>query len=621
MANKSPGVAFYGKVRIPTIGHRTAIDAAKDIHKKVGGKLTIGLSGASEPLDLKTKKSHAEKVFGHPVNTGTKETKTLPDFLKHLNKSHDELHLVAGSDRVQEYKDFIQKYNGKKDKSGNIPFHFKKIEVHAAGGERTEDERDPRKMSKDELVRSVSASKVEKLAKDGNWEHFKAYHPEMNEKHVKKVYDAIRKHHASQPKTTPKPLSSIRAAYAPPPIRESEEMINEGIYDKHTFKAIFMAGGPGSGKDFVMNKLLGGYGLKEISSDIAFQFLMQKHGLDLKMPPEQAEKRDLVRGRAKNITTTKQKLTLSGRLGLIINGSAHDYASIDTIKKQLESMGYDTMMIFVHTDNVISKDRNIERGNLGGRTVPELIRHQKWVASAQNIEHFHSLFGDESFILFNNSLDLRTARRDEKQVYQYAVTAAHKKINQFLRTPPSHKANQWIASMKAIRGITENVNTQFESYLEGTKEIVDAYKKMTPGQENFKIEYKKRKLKRIVREDSVVPATKENIKKKNVKSDGSRGTGPEFSSKNLVKPFPSGINEGKITVKELRKKVLNKKTSTPEEIAKKHGVPLSQIKKQLEMGMKVEKEHTSNGSAAREIALDHLGEVPDYYSKLKRHVE
>ena len=56
---KSPGVAFYGKVRIPTIGHKTAIDTAKGIASKVGGKLTIGLSGTSEPLDLPTKKAHA----------------------------------------------------------------------------------------------------------------------------------------------------------------------------------------------------------------------------------------------------------------------------------------------------------------------------------------------------------------------------------------------------------------------------------------------------------------------------------------------------------------------------------------------------------------------------------
>lgn len=57
---------------------------------------------------------------------------------------------------------------------------------------------------------------------------------------------------------------------------------------------------------------------------------------------------------------------------------------------------------------------------------------------------------------------------------------------------------------------------------------------------------------------------------------------------------------------------------TPEEIAKKHGVSLDLIKKQLKMGLKVEKEHTSDSTAARITALQHLDEVPDYYSKLKK---
>ena len=57
---------------------------------------------------------------------------------------------------------------------------------------------------------------------------------------------------------------------------------------------------------------------------------------------------------------------------------------------------------------------------------------------------------------------------------------------------------------------------------------------------------------------------------------------------------------------------------SPEEIAKKHKVPLELIKKQLKMGLKVEKEHTSDPTAARITALQHLDEVPDYYSKLKK---
>lgn len=66
------------------------------------------------------------------------------------------------------------------------------------------------------------------------------------------------------------------------------------------------------------------------------------------------------------------------------------------------------------------------------------------------------------------------------------------------------------------------------------------------------------------------------------------------------------------------KAFLNAKTLSPEAIAKKHNVHIDHINKQLDMGIAIEKEHSSSHKVAREIALDHLKELPDYYSKLKK---
>jgi len=44
-------------------------------------------------------------------------------------------------------------------------------------------------------------------------------------------------------------------------------------------------------------------------------------------------------------------------------------------------------------------------------------------------------------------------------------------------------------------------------------------------------------------------------------------------------------------------------------------------KKELEMGIKVEYEHTNNELIARRIALDHLTELYDYYTRLKKMEE
>lgn len=66
------------------------------------------------------------------------------------------------------------------------------------------------------------------------------------------------------------------------------------------------------------------------------------------------------------------------------------------------------------------------------------------------------------------------------------------------------------------------------------------------------------------------------------------------------------------------KDILTKKTFTPEDLAKKHNVSLDDIMTQLKMGIKVEKEHTKHENIAKKIALAHLDEFPDYYSRLKK---
>ena len=57
---------------------------------------------------------------------------------------------------------------------------------------------------------------------------------------------------------------------------------------------------------------------------------------------------------------------------------------------------------------------------------------------------------------------------------------------------------------------------------------------------------------------------------------------------------------------------------TPEQLAKKHKVPLPQIKNQLKKGTKVEKEHTKNIELATTIASQHIDELPDYYDRLSK---
>ena len=65
-------------------------------------------------------------------------------------------------------------------------------------------------------------------------------------------------------------------------------------------------------------------------------------------------------------------------------------------------------------------------------------------------------------------------------------------------------------------------------------------------------------------------------------------------------------------------RLLNKPTLNARMLAAKHNVPVKHILDQLKKGIQVEKEHTTYGQTAREIALDHLAEDPNYYTKLKK---
>ncbi len=53
------------------------------------------------------------------------------------------------------------------------------------------------------------------------------------------------------------------------------------------------------------------------------------------------------------------------------------------------------------------------------------------------------------------------------------------------------------------------------------------------------------------------------------------------------------------------------------DVANKHSVSVSEIERELKDGTDIEMEHTKDKIKAREIALDHLYEFPDYYTRLK----
>jgi len=417
-------VMAFGRMNPVTVGHEKLVNKVKEVAKKVGGTAHIIVSHSQDPnknpLTPAQKLKHAKRAFSG-VNLSASD-KDAPNFLAQAAKLHKQgvthFHMVGGSDRAEEYHKLLHKYNGVKGPHGS--FNFKHIEVHSAG------DRDPDA----EGVEGMSASKMREHAANGNFKEFRKGVPSaMSDAHAKEMYGHVRKGMGIKEDID----------------QEFQELLIEGVHDKAIFKAVFLAGGPGSGKDYVLDNTLSGHGLTEINSDKALEFLMDKEGLDKTMPASEKEVRDFVRSRAKNMTELKQRLALTGRNGLIINGTGDDYDKIKRIKERLEEIGYDTSMIMVNTADEVSAARNVERGQRGGRTVPEEIRKQKWDSVQASRPELAKMFGDK-YMEFDNSEDLRQASPEVVKAKKDEMLSLFKNIQKFVSEPPqSEAASMWVA--------------------------------------------------------------------------------------------------------------------------------------------------------------------------------
>lgn len=83
-----------------------------------------------------------------------------------------------------------------------------------------------------------------------------------------------------------------------------------------------------------------------------------------------------------------------------------------------------------------------------------------------------------------------------------------------------------------------------------------------------------------------------------------------------LKPGQKRMNENMVNEDKIKGGKADKLTK--KNIANKFGVEIAKINKELEMGIKVELEHTNSKKLAKEIAMDHLAEIPDYYTRLKK---
>ena len=363
----------FGRMNPPTTGHLKLINKVKDVASKHNASHSVVVSHSQDskknPLSGTQKLKHLKRYS--PDTHFKTSSKEHPTILHHAAELHKKgvtnLHMVVGSDRVKEMHHLLHKYNDVK--AGHGHYNFKKITVHSAG------HRDPDA----EGSEGMSGTKMRAHAKDKDVSSFRKGVPShVSHEHTKELMHDVRKGMG----------------------------LHEDV-ERGQFKAIFVTGGPGSGKDIVIREAIAESRIVELNFIQARDYLGDKQKLSEK-------------------TNDFRREAIRSRGPLIINGPADDIEKITYIKEELEELGYETMMIFVHTNNETSQQRN---SNLT-RMMAESIRQDKWQKSQQNITTFDELYNN--LVTFDNTGNLDTKEEDINDIYESTkLFLDTKSINEF----------------------------------------------------------------------------------------------------------------------------------------------------------------------------------------------
>ena len=153
-------VLFFGRANPPHLGHGVAFKKVLDVAKSYQSNHIIYISRSTDkkknPLSVMRKIFWLKKMFGSRYNfvAANDQIRTFIEAVKAQDGKFEQIVVIAGSDRVDEYQKLLNRYNGTKE------FSFDSIKVVSAG------ERDPDAEGTDGL----SATKMRQAAIDGDIE-------------------------------------------------------------------------------------------------------------------------------------------------------------------------------------------------------------------------------------------------------------------------------------------------------------------------------------------------------------------------------------------------------------------------------------------------------------------
>jgi nicotinic acid mononucleotide adenylyltransferase len=181
----NPVVTSFGRMNPPTKGHGVLVDKVKELAKENKAKQVIALSRSQDPeknpLTPEQKIKHVKRMFPDAqVELADESEPTMIGHMKKLQKAgHDHVVMVVGSDRVDEVKALLDRYNGK-------DFNFKKIDVVSAG-QRDAD-------AEDEDPSSVSATRQRAHAITNKRKEFQKGVPDtLHPEHADELFNDVKR--------------------------------------------------------------------------------------------------------------------------------------------------------------------------------------------------------------------------------------------------------------------------------------------------------------------------------------------------------------------------------------------------------------------------------------------
>ena len=189
------------------------------------------------------------------------------------------------------------------------------------------------------------------------------------------------------------------------------QYINEGINDKGIFKSIIMAGTPGSGKSYILNKISSGSITPKVVNTDTWTEFFKAYG---------TEKWGEYKEKVKILTKGQLSMYLNSMLPLWIDGTSANPPA--TMKRTgiLKSIGYDVGMVWVET----SVETALERASKRERPVdPDFI-----VKVHKDIQKLKPYYKSE-FKYFI------TVKNDNGELNDKTITDAFKKTTNFFTSP------------------------------------------------------------------------------------------------------------------------------------------------------------------------------------------